>query len=82
MGEVTFKLDANEIAEIRKAINGSGGYQTLLRKLAPAIQNDGSITLDDETLGHIVRMCAYGPGGYQGRLRNAFRRSVGDLLDW
>lgn len=82
MGSIRFKLTPDEIAELKKPINGAGGYQTLLRKLAPSINKNGSILVDDETLGKIVRMCAYGSGGFQGRLRAAFRRSVRDLLVW
>jgi hypothetical protein len=82
MGSVRFVLTPDEVAELQKPVNGSGGYQTLLRQLQPAIKKNGSITLDDSTLGRIVRMCAYGSGGFQGRLRAAFRRSVRDLLDW
>lgn len=82
MGSIRFKLTPDEVAELRKPVNGGGGYQALLRTLAPSINRNGSITLDDETLGKIVRMCAYGSGGFQGRLRAAFRRSVRDLLIW
>jgi hypothetical protein len=82
VGSIRLKLTTNEIAELSKPVNGRGGYQTLLRKLAPLISKNGSITVDDETLGKIVRMCAYGSGGFQGRLRAAFRRSVRDLLVW
>lgn len=82
MGTMRFDLTPQEIAELEKPVEGSGGYQTLLRKLRPMIKKNGSLTVDDEMLGRIVRMCAYGSGGFQGRLRAAFRRSVRDLLEW
>lgn len=82
MGDVRFNLNPAEVAELNKPVNGQGGYQTLFQKLQPLIKRNGSITLDDETLGRIIRMCAYGSGGFQGRLRAAFRRSVRGLLDW
>lgn len=82
MGTMRFDLTPDEVAELQKSVNGSGGYQTLLRQLQPTIKKNGSITVDDDTLGRIVRMCAYGSGGFQGRLRAAFRRSVRGLLDW
>lgn len=82
MSSIRLKLTPEEVAELKKPVEGKGGYQTLLRRLEPEISKNGSITIDDETLGKIVRMCAYGSGGFQGRLRAAFRRSVRDLLDW
>jgi hypothetical protein len=82
MASTRFKLTPDEIAELKKPVNGAGGYQTLLKNLAPLITKSGNITVDDETLGKIIRMCAYGSGGFQGRLRAAFRRSVRDLLAW
>jgi hypothetical protein len=82
MASARFLLNSNEIAELQKPVNGSGGYQILLRKLQPMMRKNGSLTLDDETLGRVVRMCAYGSGGFQGRLRAAFRRSIRELLEW
>lgn len=82
MGTVRFTLTPAEAAEIQKPVNGSGGYQTLLRQLQVSLKKNGSITLDDDALGRVVRMCAYGSGGFQGRLRAAFKRSVRDLVVW
>lgn len=82
MGTIRFDLNVDEVAELQKPVNGNGGYQNLFRQLQPMIKRNGSITVDDETLGRIVRMCAYGSGGFQGRLRAAFRRSIRGLLDW
>lgn len=82
MGQTTFKLTQAEQAELRKAVNGQGGYQTLLRELLPLVQSNGSLTIDDEQLGRIVRMCAYGTGGFQGRLRTAFKPHVRGLMNW
>ena len=82
MGHVTFDLTQAENAELAKAVNGQGGYQTLLREIRPLVQPNGSLTIDDEQLGRIVRMCAYGSGGFQGRLRKAFKSHVRSLMAW
>lgn len=82
MGNVTFQLTANERVEIDKAANGQGGYQTLLHELQGLITATNSLTIDDEQLGRIVRMCAYGTGGFQGRLRTAFRNHIRALVAW
>jgi len=82
MGQTNFKLTQAEQAELQKAVNGQGGYQTLLRELLPLVQSNGSLTIDDEQLGRIVRMCAYGTGGFQGRLRSAFKAHVRALMTW
>lgn len=82
MGEVIFSLTQAERAELEKDVNGQGGYQILLRELQDQIQTDGSLTLDDEQLGRVVRMCRYGSGGFQGRLRSAFRLHVRSLMQW
>lgn len=82
MGQTRFTLTLGEEAELRKAVRGQGGYQTLLRELVGQIQPDNSLTVDDEQLGRIVRMCAYGSGGFQGRLRTAFKAHVRGLMTW
>jgi hypothetical protein len=82
MGKIALRLNAQEVAELQKAVRGAGGYQTLLRQLQPLLKRGGWLTIDDNTLGRIVRSCAYGSGGFQGRLRRAFRRSINDLLQW
>lgn len=82
MGQVQFKLTPAERTEILKPVNGTGGYQTLLRDLQQTLQPDGTLVLDDELLGRVVRMCRYGNGGFQGRLKSAFRTHIRDLMDW
>ena len=82
MGKVTFRLSLAERAELAKTVNGQGGYQTLLRELYPLVHASGDLTIDDDQLGRIVRMCAYGSGGFQGRLRAAFKSHVNSLMSW
>ena len=71
-----------ERAEIEKDLKGQGGYQTLLSELQDQLQPNGKLTIDDEQLGRIVRMCRYGSGGFQGRLKAAFRNHIRSLMDW
>jgi hypothetical protein len=61
---------------------GQGGQQTLHRRLVGQLANGNlTIELDDRRFGELVRyMTRYGSGGFQGRLKNAFQRSLGDLL--
>ena len=68
---------------------GSGGQQSLAQHLYELIHlsldesGSSSIELTDEELGKIVRyMGAYGggDGGFQGRLRKTFSRSLFDLI--
>lgn len=82
MGQVSLKLTSSELAELSKSVNGHGGYQTLLLELQSQIGSDGTLVLDDEQLGRVVRMCRYGSGGFQGRLKAAFRAHVRTLMDW
>ena len=77
----TFTLTAAEQAEINKPVVGNGGHQTLMRtlhsKLNPAT---GEIILSDGLIGRIVRYSLYGPGGFQNRFKDAFRRSLRDAM--
>ena len=76
-----FILTQDEIEQIRNA-EGSGGQQTLHRRIVSELDsNDGSVTFDDKELGTLIRyMAQYGQGGFQGRLRAAFIRSLRELL--
>lgn len=81
MPSVTLRLTPPEVVELQKPVNGRGGWQTLARALAQALDaNTGEIELDDELLGKAVRYASYAQGGFQGRLRDAFRREIENLL--
>lgn len=76
-----FHLTPGEMAELQSPV-GAGGQQTfhtmLLDQLAVGA---GDIALDDSQLGQLIRyMTQYGHGGFQTRLRNAFSRSLRELL--
>ena len=78
---VTLTLTADEAAEILTPA-GAGGQQTFQKELIQQLQ-DGNLTVafDDDKLGKLIRyMTQYGPGGFQGRLRKAFRRPLLELL--
>jgi len=77
----SFTLTPDE-ALILTGAKGRGGQQTLHRRLVAQLANGNlTIELDDRRFGELIRyMTRYGQGGFQGRLRDAFRRVLGDLL--
>lgn len=71
-----FHLTEEEADEIRNA-RGSGGHQSLHRRLTEELENGLMVTFDDAELGELIRyMTQYKGGGFQGRLRAAFGRSL------
>ena len=71
-----FTLTDEEIKEIADAV-GSGGQQQLHRRLTAELEKGREVTFNDTQLGELVRyMTQYGSGGFQGRLRRAFIRSL------
>ena len=76
----TFTLDPAEIAEML-APSGQGGHQSLHKRIRAALALGPTVTFDDEQLGELIRyMSQYGSGGFQGRLRKAFIRSVASQI--
>lgn len=60
---------------------GSGGLQSLQRRLQAQLAEGRTVTFDNAELGQLIRYISqYGSGGFQGRLRKAFSRSLYDLL--
>ncbi len=78
---VIITLTAEEAAQILTPV-GSGGQQAFQQQLIKQLQGGSlDISLDDDQLGKLFRyMIQYGPGGFQGRLRKAFRRPLSELL--
>ena len=78
---ITVTLTANEAAELLAPV-GAGGQQGFQQEVINQLQNGNlTISLDDDQLGKLIRyMTQYGPGGFQGRLRKAFRRPLLRLL--
>ncbi len=78
---VALTLNADEAAEIL-APAGQGGQQGFQKEIIQQLQGGNLVILfDDDKLGKLIRyMTQYGPGGFQGRLRKAFRRPLLELL--
>lgn len=75
-----FELTNAEIEEIRNA-QGTGGFQALQERLIAELENGSKVTFDDAQLGEVIRyMTQYKGGGFQGRLRAAFERSLREQL--
>jgi hypothetical protein len=74
-----FDLTAEEVAEIQRPVNGQGGFQTVMRGLQASLQGQ-HLELTDAEVGRILRYLTYRPGGFEGRLAEAFRRNIVNLL--
>jgi hypothetical protein len=79
--EIVLTLTPDEAAEITGAA-GSGGHQELHRRLKAELANGNlQVSFSDAELGELIRyMTQYGSGGFQGRLKRAFIRSLRELL--
>jgi hypothetical protein len=81
----TLHLDPAEAQALFKPVVGSGGFQNMQRKLNNALTfgaMDASISLSDAELGAVVRHMAYSrSGGFEGRLRKAFGRSLREIVE-
>lgn len=73
-----FHLTDAEAAEMRGPVAGSGGQQSFHRSILADLERSHTIPFDDKRLGKLIRyMTMYGhSGGFQGRLRRAFIRSI------
>ena len=76
-------LTPEEALEITDA-RGVGGQQNLHRRLVEQLANGNlTIELDDRRFGELIRyMTRYGSGGFQDRLKQAFRREVALLFSF
>jgi len=71
-----FTLLPTEVAELQ-APSGKGGHQGLHSRLRVELAVGPTVTFDDAEMGELIRyMSQYGDGGFQGRLRRAFIRSL------
>lgn len=56
-------------AALRRPVNGTGGFQSLLRTLQAQLAPDNILTLTPDLAGRIAKYVhSYGGGGFQGRL--------------
>jgi len=78
---LVFTLTPEEALEITEA-KGSGGHQSLHRRLVTELaEGNLTITFTDRQFGELVRyVTRYESGGFQGRLRRAFERSLRELF--
>lgn len=75
-----FTLEPAEIAEMQ-APSGQGGHQSLHERIRASLALGPTVTFTDTQLGELIRyMSQYGSGGFQGRLRRAFVRSLGEQI--
>lgn len=66
---IVLKLTPEEVAPLKKEVNGSGGHQNLLRNLKSKLKEDNTIELTADEIEKIIRYgLNYGGGGFQGRL--------------
>jgi hypothetical protein len=77
-----FELNADELAELERPVNGSGGFQSLLRRLQSQVNRATSeIRLSDTDIGDIANYAYdYEQGGWQDRLESIFGRVLGPGL--
>lgn len=77
-----FTLEDAEMQQITDTeVVGSGGLQTLQRRLKAELEHGRTVSLDDAQLGQLIRyMTRYGSGGFEERLRKAFIRSIYQLF--
>ncbi len=75
-------LSKNEVAEINRRVNGSGGFETFLRKLQDQLNPaTGAVKLSAEDLDYIPHAAFdYTDGGFESRLLKIFGRVLGPKL--
>ncbi len=76
---LTAEFSPEAIEELKKPVVGSGGFQSLLRKLQGQLAGR-SLSLDRDDLSRLVHYTTdYREGGFQDRLK-ALSREVNDLI--
>jgi hypothetical protein len=78
---ITLTLTPDEAAELL-APAGDGGQQVFHQTIINQLQNGNlAVAFNDDQIGKLFRyMTQYGRGGFQSRLRKAFRRPLLELL--
>jgi hypothetical protein len=80
-----FTLNPDEVGYLTEtSVEGSGGLQSLQKKLQAQLEQGNSVAFDNAALGQLIRYMTRYPsgGGFQDRLRRAFERSLKNLLGW
>jgi hypothetical protein len=71
---VISRLRRDELAVVRRPVEGQGGMQSFLRALNPRIQDDGTLSLSTEEFERVRKYAEdYGEGGFQERFRIILR---------
>ena len=66
--KIIIKLSDKELVLLSRTITGSGGWQSLLRKLRQNIRGN-NLVLSNKDIGKIIKYTLdYGQGGYEDRL--------------
>lgn len=75
-------LNAAEAETLMQHIEGNGGWQSLFRRLQDGYDpKSGAIQVSDDDVEKIRNYFnEYGDGGWQGRLKRIFRRTLGPNL--
>lgn len=67
--EITIKLTPEEADPLKKDVNGTGGMESLLRRLKSKLRDDNTITLSADDIEKILRYgLTYGQGGFENKL--------------
>jgi len=78
---VCYQIPRKSQRLLRKPVLGTGGFQTLLRRLQKKITGMGRIQLTPEEIAKICKYSTkYGQSGYSGRL-SVFKPIVDELSD-
>lgn len=75
-------LTPTEVTTLMQHVEGQGGWQSLFRRLQGGYNpKTGEITISTGDVERLRGYCnEYGDGGWQGRLRQTFRRTLGPNL--
>jgi hypothetical protein len=75
---IRIQLAPAALEALQRPINGSGGFQNLLRRLQSGLDSNGVLILTPDLAGQVARYVeSYGAGGFQGRLETV----LGDLVE-
>lgn len=75
--------ETKHLAEAEKDAGGFRAFQAELEGATTTATDRATLVLDDRMLGALLRHMSYGGregGGYQGRLRKAFSRSIRQMI--
>ena len=80
--KLQIKLTAEEAQTLMRRVEGNGGWQSLFRRLQDGYDpKTGDIIVSGDDADKLRDYCNdYGDGGWQGRLRKVFRRTLGPNL--